>query len=426
VVLAGRGTNGADGRVAAAVLVRWGVRVEVVDCEPDVGGTLSVESAERLAALIADADLVIDAVFGTGFRGTFYGPEVGDTPVLAVDLPSGVDALTGRVPGRPVPATRTVTFVAAKPGLLLWPAARYVGVLETVDIGVDPGTVDRWWLDDDDVTSGWPRRSAQAHKWQSAVWVIGGGPGMTGAPNLAALAAGRAGAGYVMLSIPGDDDSMTGGAGGPIESVRRVLEPDWSVSVGAEVGRVRALVLGPGLPVRWADEVRSVVRSWPGPLVLDASAIDAVGAEPELLRSRSIPAVLTPHAGEFERLAQRVDEPMNHRDPALDPIVSAEDMAERTGAVVVLKGPTTVVADPNGSTWVSTTGDARLATAGTGDVLAGLIGAALAQGLAPGPAAALAVHLHGQAARRGHRVGLMAGDLPELVAQVLAGCCESS
>ncbi|MDA8357766.1 MAG: bifunctional ADP-dependent NAD(P)H-hydrate dehydratase/NAD(P)H-hydrate epimerase, partial [Actinomycetota bacterium] len=199
VVLAGKGSNGADGRVAARLLERRGARVVVV------GATGAPRDLPR-------ADLVIDAAYGTGFRGVFQAPVVPPgARVLAVDIPSGVDGDTGVVSGHPMAADRTVTMAALKPGLLQGDGLRLAGSVDVVDIGVDVGRTGIRLIQDADVAALLPQRDPQAHKWSSAVAVVAGSPGMEGAAALAATAAARAGAGMVRLAVPG---SAGGGAAG--------------------------------------------------------------------------------------------------------------------------------------------------------------------------------------------------------------------
>ncbi len=207
VVLAGKGNNGNDGRDAARRLRRRGVRVVEVD-------------AHGAPAVLPSADLVIDAAFGTGFRGDWSAPET-SAPVLAVDIPSGVDGLTGSESERVLRAERTVTFAALKPGLLLPPGSELTGEIEVADIGLDTSTATASLLTDDDVAAIVPERLAQAHKWKAAVWVAAGSPGMTGAAHLAARGAQRAGAGYVRLGTPGVDHD----AHAPTEVVGHALPP---------------------------------------------------------------------------------------------------------------------------------------------------------------------------------------------------------
>lgn len=401
LVVAGKGNNGADGRSAARHLSRRGIRCRVV-------------TPEEAAALppTTEADLVVDAAFGTGFRGTYAAPEVVPAPVLAVDIPSGVDGLTGEACGSPAAADLTVTFAAAKPGLLFEPGRSLAGAVTVADIGLDCSRARCWHLGPDDLRSSWPRPPATSHKWRRAVWVIGGSPGLDGAPARAAHGAARGGAGYVALSVPGREP---GRGAAPVEVVQRRLDPAWSGTVAADQDRFGALVIGPGLATdddTGAQVREAASRTGDRPVILDGGAIDAVAADPTCLAARSVPAVLTPHDGEFAR--------MRGSAPGPDRLAAAREAAAELGAVVLLKGPTTVVADPGGRALVSTAGDQRLASAGTGDVLAGLVGAALAGGVEPFLAAGLAAELHGRAARLGPAVGFVAGDLPPLVPRYLA------
>jgi ADP-dependent NAD(P)H-hydrate dehydratase / NAD(P)H-hydrate epimerase len=398
VVVAGPGNNGADGRAAAAVLSRSGVHCRVVDV---------ADAPARLAG----HDLVIDAAYGTGFRGSYDAPEVAGAPVLAVDIPSGLDGLTGVPGGRVLRAQATVCFAALKPGLLLGAGAEHTGRIEVVDIGLDVGRARSWLLDATDLAARWPGRPRDTHKWQAACWVIGGSPGMTGAPRLATRGAQRAGAGYVRLSVPGSDVASTG----PVEAVGVALPVSgWAGRVLTDVDRVAAVVVGPGLGAGdgTAAEVRHLLAGLTRPVVVDGDALSALGVGVEQLRDRSAPTVLTPHDGEFTRLAGR--------PPGPDRLADARELAARSGAVVLLKGPTTVVADPDGRVLVCRAGDQRLATAGTGDVLSGIIGALLAQGCDPWWAAGLAAEVHGRAAMLGPAIGLVAADVAELVPAVLA------
>lgn len=398
VVVAGKGNNGNDGRSAADRLRRRGVRVEVVraDLAPD-----------RLPAV----DLVIDAAYGTGFRGTFEAPDAGGALVLAVDIPSGVDGLTGVASGRVLRADRTVTFAALKPGLLFADGLDLAGDVRTVDIGLDVSSASVHLVGAPDV-AGWLRdRPVDAHKWQRAVWCIAGSPGMTGAAHLAAAAAQRTGAGYVRLSSPGvADDPLR-----PTEAVGHALPPEvWTPEVGHDAHRFGAFVIGPGLgrSEEVSTGVRALLRELAPPVVLDGDGLSNLGSRAiRFLTSRRDPLIITPHDGEFERLADVSPDP--------DRIASARLLARETGAVVLLKGSTTVVAAPSGDTLLSASGDSRLATAGTGDVLAGVIGALCASGVDPFHAAAAGAFIHGVAGTLGWRRGLVAGDLVELLPEAI-------
>lgn len=405
VVVAGKGNNGADGREAARRLELRGVRVSVVDAKDAAGRPLP------------PCDLVIDAAYGTGFKGEYISPDPGDARVLAVDMPSGVDGLTGQAASTAVRADRTVTFAALKPGLLLGSGAALAGSVSLVDIGLDARSVSRTWLvDAGDVASWLPVRPADTHKWKSAVWVVAGSPGMTGAARLCAAATLRAGAGTVRLGVPGSDALSFESAP---EIVGRSLPGDgWENEVVTDLERSRALVVGPGLG-RTSSVSASVRRlvclAADVPAVIDADALWALGDLEEaasVLAHRRGPTVLTPHEGEFARLTGAAV-------PA-DRLGAVRELAARLGVTVLLKGSVTLVGEPDGTVLVSDRGGPRLATAGTGDVLAGIIGAFLAMGVDAPRAAAAGAYVHGSAARLGWERGFMAGDLLALLPQALA------
>ncbi len=396
VVLAGKGNNGNDGRDAARRLRKRGVRVIEIDAHT------SPDTLPR-------ADLVIDAAFGTGFRGSWRAPAT-DDPVLAVDIPSGVDGLTGAMSETVLRAERTVTFAALKPGLLLPPGALLAGEIDVADIGLDVSGARAHLVEDGDVAQWLPDRPETTHKWKAAVWVVAGSPGMTGAAHLAARGAQRCGAGYVRLGIPGlpfDEEA-------PTEIVGFALPADgWASAVLEDLGRFKGMVVGPGLgrEEHTIAAAREVVAGAEIPLVLDGDGLFAVAGDLDIVRRRQYPTVLTPHDGEYELLAGH--------PPAADRLDAARSLAAESGAVVLLKGATTVVADVEGRVLVTNQGDARLATAGTGDVLAGAIGAFLASGMPPARAAAAGAFVHGRAGTLGWPDGLVAGDLPELIPAVL-------
>ena len=399
VVLAGPGNNGADGRACARRLELRGVLVEVID--------VSMAGDE-----VPAADLYVDAAFGTGLKRAYLAPRrASGAPVLAIDIPSGVDGLTGAVvnDGRPWSADRTVTFVALKPGLVLEPGRSLAGSVDVVDIGLPVGRPRVHVVENSDVDRWFPARDRVAHKWMTACRVIGGRPGMTGAATLAASAAMRAGAGFVQLARPGVDTD----APGPVEAVRIGVPGDsWGRAAIDGCDRVAAVLVGPGLGATTAteSEVAVVVADCDRPMVIDAAALGP--ATVEALSARSAAAIVTPHDGEFARLGG---------DPsAPDRIAATVSMAEAIGAHVVRKGPTTIVAAPDGEVRVVAIADQRLATAGTGDVLAGVIVGALAGGATPFDAAAGGAQLHAMAARSGPAEGLTAGALVDLIPAALA------
>jgi hydroxyethylthiazole kinase-like uncharacterized protein yjeF len=428
VVLAGKGNNGADGRAAAAILSGQGADVQVLEAA-------AVGPGEPLPA----ADLVIDAAYGTGLQRAYAPPSPGRSPVLAIDIPSGLSGLSGEVleGGGALAARVTVSFAALKPGLLLGAGPDLAGEVEVVDIGLGAlvAAAARCWLvEDADVVAWLARRPRDAHKWQTAVQVVAGSPGMTGAPWLVSRSALRAGAGYVRLSMPGVDPSVLP----PGELVHLpVPASGWHAKVLDQLSRVKALVVGPGLgPMSGvgagaagvgaggtsADqalpggEVGLLVAGAPVPTVIDADGLNAIGSLEGLraiVARRGQPTVITPHAGELTRLAGHA--------PGPDRLKETRDAAARSGAIVLLKGSTSVIAAPDGRVLLAAAADPRLATAGTGDVLSGVIGAFLARGVPAFEAAALAAHVHGRAAGTGYSEGLVAGDLPDLVAGWLSG-----
>jgi hydroxyethylthiazole kinase-like uncharacterized protein yjeF len=410
-VVAGPGNNGNDGRVAARLLGRRGARVDVFDAR---------NPPDRLPP----SDVVLDAAFGTGFRGEYEAPDVEPgTPVVAVDVPTGLDAVTGEVRGRAVRADRTVTFGALKPGLLLGAGRECAGRVrvELIGLPLDAVSPSIWHLEDSDVADILPRRRFDDHKWSTALMVVGGSPGMYGAPTFVARAAMRAGAGMVRLAIPGADPGQL-----PVtEAVAKVLpEEGFDSDVLEELDRFEALAVGPGIG-RSTAAAEAVGRLVEGagavPTLVDADGLTALGSAKEAaghIGARQgggkgpAPVVLTPHAGEFARLAGG--------PPSADRVAAVRELAATTGATVLLKGSTTVVASPDGRVLLSSAGSSALATAGTGDVLSGVIGAFLGRGVPALEAAGLGAHVHGRAADLGFREGLVAGDLPDLVARFLS------
>ncbi|WP_419849590.1 NAD(P)H-hydrate dehydratase [Candidatus Poriferisocius sp.] len=400
-VLAGKGNNGADGRAAARRLRRRGVRVVVVD---------AADEPEQLPP----AHLSIDAAYGTGLRRPYVPPPPAPlldhpdrvAPVLAADIPSGVNGLTGELVGEPWTANQTVTFGALKPGLVLHPGAQHCGLLTVAPIGLDVSSARTHLVTAEDVSCWLPVRPAETHKWQTACWVVAGSPGMTGAAHLAAGAAMRSGSGYVRLSTPGME--VLAGRTAPTEAVGHPLPADnWAAVIEADdQARFRAMAVGPGLGRRpsTVESVRELAANTPLPLVIDGDGLFALGLDAaDVVAGRTAPTVLTPHDGEYRILTGEAPDP--------DRFAAARSLASSTGVHVLLKGPTTVVADPGGAALAIANGDARLATAGTGDVLAGLICGLLSGGVEPMKAAASAAWLHGQAATSRPSGGMAASDL---------------
>jgi hydroxyethylthiazole kinase-like uncharacterized protein yjeF len=407
VVVAGKGSNGADARVAAAFLARRGARVRVLEAD---------DAAAAGGVTLPPCDLVVDAAYGTGFRGTYDAPGApAGARVLAIDIPSGVDADTGEAPGRAVQADRTVTFAALKPGLLQAAGAVCSGAVEVADIGIGFPTPQALLVEDADVALV-PPRPRQVNKWTTAVGVAAGSAGMEGAAILCSRAAMAAGTGMLRLGSPGDP-----AAAWPTEAVRmRLPAEDWAGAFLEATAKCKAVVIGPGLGTgaATAEEIRAVIAAVPVPLVIDADALTALGgtaAARALLDKRGAPSILTPHDGEYARISGG--------PPGEDRLEAARRLARATGAVVLLKGPLTAVAAPGTDApdvLLAAAGGPALATAGSGDVLSGIIGAFCARGLPPLQAAGLAAHVHGRAAALGPSQGLVAGDLPALVAELLS------
>ena len=394
VVLAGPGNNGADGRAAARRLRRRGARVQVFS---------AIDAPETLPA----AELYIDAAFGTGLSRPYTPPRRGrpDAPVLAVDIPSGLDGLTGESLGGPVwPARRTVTFAALKPGLVFGDGPAACGSTTVADIGLAASADDLdacALMTDADIQS-LPAGTGATHKWHSAALVVAGSPGMGGAAALACEAAVRSGARMIHLSTSAETGMVSF-----VEAVRS--EPPLAV----DADRFAVCAAGPGLGAgeqaakRLADALALDL-----PTVIDADGLrllhdPAVAVAMDQCRSRAVPVVLTPHDAELEAVTGS--------RPGPDRIAATRAAAAQTQAVVLLKGGPTVVADPHGRARIVSSGDSRLASAGTGDVLTGMIAGRLA---AFGPQrllhrAAEAAHLHGRAAAAaaGEAARLLASDL---------------
>jgi NAD(P)H-hydrate epimerase len=387
----GGGANGGDGRIALEVL----------------------RAAGRVAAEGARGDVVIDALFGTGFRGEPRADaaalieelNASGAPVVSVDLPSGVNADTGEIAGSAVRAAVTVTMHGPKVGLEVAPGRFHAGEVTVADIGLEPRETEHRL-----VTPGVfglvPRKGERDNKYTAgAVLVVGGEPGTTGAVSLAATAAFRADAGYVTVCVP--EESLAVVETRLVEAVKRPLD-----RVFDELPRHGALALGPGLGRSAARQqlVRRLLEESDLPAVVDADALFEL--EPF---ERSAPTVLTPHAGELGRLLGRDSSWVNaHR------LAAVQEAAGRYGCVCLLKGADTLVASPGAGVLVGHLRHPSLATAGTGDVLTGVIGAFLAKGLeAPTPAAAAALACDA-AAGLGPARGLVASDVVSLLPEALS------
>jgi len=414
VVLAGSGDNGGDALYAGARLARRGAAVTAIAAAPKVheGGAADLRAAGGRVTgaaakdAIARADLIIDGLLGIGGRGGLREPfaalaaaaeqarQQGAT-VVAVDLPSGIDADTGAVDGPAVRADVTVTFGAIKPGLLIDPGAGYAGTVELVDIGLRPeGEPAVAAPQRDDIAARLPRPGPESDKYRrGVVGVLAGSDRFAGAAVLATGGAVRGGAGMVRVvtaSVPAAVVRQTWP-----EAVLTVHPDDGDWDLPGSVGRVQAWVAGPGMGTGPDAVARlAAVLATDLPALVDADGLTILSQHPDLLPRRA-PTLITPHAGELSRLLGADAAAIEARR-----LEHARQAAERLGLTVLLKGSTTVIASPGDTTaLVNPTGTPWLATAGTGDVLSGLAGALLAQGLEPAWAGAVAAYLHGLAAR---------------------------
>lgn len=453
VVVCGKGNNGGDGLVAARHLSRWGVRVAVVAVEafsdlrePAATNASRLDEAASIRVLpFSDAtlarelertDVTIDAIFGTGFRGipedewadAIAGVNASLAPVVAVDIASGVNGATGAVEGEGVRADLTVTFGAAKVGAVVLPGAELAGVVRVADIGFPDDLMrpDTFLVEPDDVASLLPERSIDTHKRATGVLlVVAGSRGMTGAVRLIAEAAGRIGAGLIQVAVPQGILPIV-----QTELVESTFLPLPETSTGAigassldivleRLEGVDALAIGPGLSTdeETAGFVRELVRACPVPFVLDADGLNAFAGRADDVADRKAEAVLTPHVGEFLRLLG-----VTARELADDRLRHVRALAATTGAVTLLKGSRTLVVTPDGSVRINPTGGPVLATAGSGDVLTGVIGGLLARGLDPADAAAAGAYVHGAAgilAGRSLGEGTLASDIAAHLAEAV-------
>jgi hydroxyethylthiazole kinase-like uncharacterized protein yjeF len=440
LVIAGRGNNGGDGFVAAAELVARGRDVSVILlCERDIlkGDAALAARGWKNPVLpfnpqaIGAPALIVDALFGAGLDRAVKGDALtmidainaSGVPVLSVDLPSGINGSTGAVMGAAVRASETITFFRRKPGHLLFPGRLHCGRVRVADIGIDaavlkeirPATfenVPELWR------KAFPVPRIDGHKYaRGHTVVVSGDMAATGAARLAARGALRAGAGLATVASP--RDALAINAAALTAVMVRAIDTAAEFADLIADRRLNACVIGPGAGVgqRTCDFVLAALSARPA-LVLDADALTSFGDGPERLfeaikTTDSAQVVLTPHEGEFPRLFSD----MSNKNPLRSKLERVRIAAERSGAVVLLKGPDTVVAAPDGRAAIAANAPPWLATAGSGDVLAGMIGGLLAQGVPAFEAASIGVWMHGEAGSEAGP-GLIAEDLPEVLPAV--------
>jgi NAD(P)H-hydrate epimerase len=411
-VVCGGGANGGDGRVLARQLEQAGKEVRIVDAKAGETG-------------LGKPDAIVDALFGTGFSGEprpdaaalIERINTAGVPVLSLDLPSGVDASTGEIAGVAVHATATVTFHGRKVGLAVAPGRFSAGEVQVADIGLEPAeTWDK--LVTPRVLRSVPRRGPEDNKYTAGhVLVVGGSRGLTGAPSLTAMAALRADAGYVTLAAP--ESTLPVFERRLLEVVKRPLAEEGGLIAAGAVDAVlelaekaHAVALGPGLGRGPGPQelVRRLLAELTLPVVVDADALFEL--EPG---DWPAPRVLTPHEGELGRLLGR-----ESKDIAAHRLASVREAVERFGCVVLLKGADSLVAAPGRGVLVSALGLPSLATAGTGDVLTGIVAAFLAKGMDPQVATAAAAAAEQRASVEApQRAGLVASDLLDALPRAL-------
>lgn len=449
-IVCGKGGNGGDGFVVARELARRGVKpvVLLASAEHDVTG----DAAEKLAALkrrrvrpivvdddrvasraLRDADLVVDALLGTGARGVptnltaqlIQRINESGKPVVALDIPSGLPAGGGPPPGPAVRATLTVTFAGLKRGLVMGPGVELAGRVRVVPIGIPPADVARgirmFLLEATDVAPHFPARPRDAHKGRYGhLLVVAGSLGKTGAAALAARAALRSGSGLVTAATPSSQQPVL--ASLLLEAMTEALPETNARTIAAQAADVivelagtrDAVALGPGLgrDGETDEAVRRLAKELAKPMVIDADGLNALAGHLDVLRHAAGPRCLTPHPGEMARLLG-----VTTADVQKDRVGAASTIATQYRVNVVLKGATSVLAAPDGTIVLNPTGNPGLASGGTGDVLTGVVGAFLARGLPAAVALQSAVYLHGLAgdlaASRVGQESLIASDVIE-------------
>jgi len=455
LIVCGKGNNGGDGFVAARLLSEAGFKITVAalapretlaplakaayEKMPPEVSVLTSGDSQALDSAIDEADLIIDAIFGFNLKGAVRGVAVeaidkingSHKPVLAVDMPSGLEADTGKAHGRAVKADATVTFTAPKVGAMLYPGLELTGATVVADIGIPEELIEEnsgyRYLDAQEAGDLLPVRDPMSHKKSvGQVLVIAGSCGMSGAAVLTGHAAYRMGAGLVAFAPPQGIVPVLSGA-----LIEAIVWPQPETEAGSLfwdargslfelAGQYDVVALGPGLSTnpRTVEFVKKLVATIEKPLVIDADALNALADDPDILKNRDAVTVITPHPGELARLYG-----VSGKDVLGDWLGFARRARERFGAVVVLKGATTVICGA-AETTINVTGNPGLATAGTGDVLTGFIAALMAQGVDPYNAACLGVYLHGFsadiAAEDIGELSLMASDVIEYLPEALA------
>ncbi len=461
IILAGRGNNGGDGLVAARHLHGSGAvpitfvmgKIEQLSPDSQINFAILQKITDQIYPLtdesqlekfmweLLDGDIIIDAIYGIGFKGSLNDYEArvvqwvnrSRVPVLSVDIPSGVEADSGRVKGEAVKAAATVSFALPKPGLILEPGKNYTGQLSIADISIPKALLENKRLQTNLITEDMAARllgprDPDGHKGTFGhALLIGGSTGLSGAILLAAQGTIRSGAGLVTAALPESLIPVFDGALQEVMSIplmetrQGTIAPEALPAIENILGASSVCAVGPGLSrYKEANAILRFILERAGvPVVIDADGLNALAEDIDILKERQIPIVLTPHPGEMARLTGQSTEEIQS-----DRIHYAVHYAREWGATVVLKGNKTVIAAPNGETYINITGNPGMATAGSGDVLCGIITGLISQGINPVNASVAGVYLHGlsgdhAAGIKGQR-GLIAGDLLEALPLVIA------
>ncbi len=461
IVLAGKGNNGGDGLVIARHLLNSGINVETFllafpgeitadsytnykvlsKLSPNIYQLLGEEDLDRLMLSLLSADLVVDAIYGNGFTGQLSEFEArivkmvnwSNLPVVAVDVPSGVEADTGKVYGEAIKAVHTVSFALPKLGLVFEPGREYTGTLTVADIAIprtllEDKQLKKNLIDHEMIRPLIKPRPAESHKGSYGhVLVIGGSPGLTGAVIMSAYSALRTGAGMVTAALPESllpivESQLMEVMTAPLsENTQGCISLEALPAIENLLGTASACVIGPGMSgYPQANAVLRYVLEHSGiPLVIDADGLNALQDDTAILKGRQVPVVLTPHPGEMARLTG-----MSIEEIQLNRLDIATHYAQEWGVTLVLKGNKTVIADPSGNIYINITGNPGMATAGSGDVLCGMISGLIAQGLKPQEAAIAGVYFHGLAGdlskeNKGER-GIVAGDIIAVIPDIIS------
>ncbi len=430
-ILSGKGNNGGDGFVAARYLMKEGFRVItfLLGEKSEVKGAArenldklqesprEIKSQNELGEFkdeILKVDLVIDALLGTGIKGNIKGLALAvitllndaQKPIISVDVPSGLDVDTGKPLGTCVRSAQTITFGLPKLGLFLYPGRDFAGKVTIADIGIPEELLNDErlkieLLTHNEISLLFPGRRGDLHKGDCGhIFVLAGSTGLSGAAALSSLGAMRTGAGLVTLGIPESLNHIMEVKLTEVMTLPLAETQEGSLSPGAKerilqmVGKVDAVAIGPGLSTNpeTGKLLRELLVAIEKPIVLDADGLNLLNGKLSLLKDVTTPLVITPHPGEAGRLIGKKSSEIQS-----DRLGAAREIASQSGAVVVLKGAATVIANPEGNIWVNSTGNSGMASGGTGDVLTGMIASFIGQGLSGVDAARAAVYIHGRA-----------------------------